>query len=143
MTQQQQERPQTAHRPVRLNGIETFFAILSLVFGSAGFLYFWISFSPLGRDDRWDVVAVRGALLLGVLLATLAGGFVLCRARRLARWLLHGAGLFAVLVLGYAIYDAWNRGGYRGDLIAIGGILAATFWIFWFAWFIKKQESET
>lgn len=137
--QQQQRQPTKA----RLHPLELVLSWLNLLLGGAGFLFFWIAFSPLGTEDRWDVVAVRAALLLGVLLATLAGGSVLCRARRLARWLLHGAGLFAVLVLGYAIYDAWNRGGYRGDLIAIGGILAATFWIFWFAWFIKKQESET
>jgi hypothetical protein len=139
MIQQKQKQPTKA----RLHPLEITLSWLSLVLGGAGFLYFWISFSPLGRGERWDVVAARAALLLGILLTTLAGGFVLCRARRLARWLLHGAGLFAVLVLGYAIYDAWCRSDYRGDLIGIAGIVAATFWIFWFAWFIKKQESET
>ena len=143
---QQQKQHNLPSARARLHPLEIILGWLSLLFGGAGFLYFWIFFSPLWRENRWDILAARATLLLGILLATLAGGFVLCRARRLARWLLHGVGLFAVLVLGYAVYDAWHRGSYRGnlgDLTIIGGIIAATFWIFWFAWFIKKQESET
>ncbi|WP_309706950.1 hypothetical protein [Armatimonas sp.] len=141
---QQQKQRELPTKKARLHPLEIVLGWLSLLFGSAGFLYFWIFFAPLWRENRWDVLAARATLLLGVLLATLAGGFVLCRARRLARWLLHGAGLFAVLVLGYAVYDIWlRRSSYRDELIAIAGIAAATFWIFWFAWFIKKQEGET
>ena len=141
MAVQQQEQRNQPPAKVRLHPLELVLGWLSLLFGGAGFLYFWIHFYPYWRENNWFVLVARGAFLLGVMLATLAGGFVLCRARRLARWLLHGAGLFAVLVLGYALYEGWSR-SYRVDLTIIAGIAAATFWIFWFAWFIKKQETE-
>lgn len=137
----QQQREPGAPTKVRLHPLEIVLGWLSVLFGGAGFLYFWAHFYPFWREDHWYILAARGALLLGVLLATLSGALVLCRARRLARWLLYAAGLFAVLVLGYALYEGWSR-SYRVDLTIIGGIMATTFWIFWFAWFLKKQEES-
>ena len=138
----QQKQRELPTKKAHLHPLELVLGWLSLLFGGGGFLYFWITFSGRWDDSRRDYLVFRGVLLLGILLATLAGGFVLCHARRLARWLLVSAGLFAILMLVFVAYDGWYR-NYRGYLIGIGGTVAATFWIFWFAWFIKKQESET
>ena len=140
MTQQQQERPQTAHRPVRLNGIETFFAILSLVFGSAGFLYFWQLFRGWSAPTSYLIAQV--ALLLGLFASSLAGLFLLLRLRKGARSLLLAAALVATTLLIYTVYDAWRDNYYRYPFgyLPILGIAAALFWLGWLAWYVKQRE---
>ena len=140
--QQQQERPQTAHRPVRLNAIEKLFATLSLVFGSAGFVYFWQLFWGDWSMLRIDYVIVQVALLLGLFASSLAGLFLFLRLRKGARGLFLVAAMVSAPLLIFVLYDGWKRGAlyYPGEYLPILGIAAALFWLIWLAWYVKQRE---
>ena len=128
----------------RLHPLELVLGWVNLLFGSISFLFFWLRYyQGWSKDNGYiAILAVRGAVLLGILLAALAGLFVLCRARRLARGMLYAAQLLTILILGIILYFRW--GNYDQAMwVEIGSILATTLWFFGFAWFIKKQESET
>jgi hypothetical protein len=142
MTQQQQERPQTALRPVRLNGIEKLFATLSLVFGSAGFVYFWLLYWGRWSDQRTDYFIAKLALLLSLLVSSLAGLFLLLYLRKLARRLLMAAGLLATAMLMYGIYDAWRYDYFLNfkKCLPLLGFAAALFWLIWLARYVKQRE---
>ncbi|MBB6051831.1 hypothetical protein [Armatimonas rosea] len=142
--QQQHERPKTAHRPVRLNGIERFFATLSLVFGSAGFVYFWQLFWGNWSNQRLDYLIAQVALLLGLFASSLAGLFLFLRLRKGARGLYLVAAVMSTALLLFTLYDGWNRGelGYSGEYLPILGIAATLFWLSWLTWYVKQREGE-
>lgn len=86
-----------------------------------------------------------GIMLLGTLLAALAGFLVLCRSRRAAVSLLRVSGACAMIMLGYCIYDLIRIPPRSPTLIyffPVLGTLAAVFWIFWFAWLLRRQENS-
>lgn len=138
--QQQQERPQTSPRPMRLNAIEKLFATLSLIFGSAGFLYFWQMFRGWSAPTSYLIAQV--ALLLGLFISSLAGLFLFLRLRKGARGLLLVAAIVATPLLIYTVYDAWRDNYYRYPYgyLPILGIAAALFWLLWLAWYVKQHE---
>jgi hypothetical protein len=142
MTQQQQERPQATHQPVRLNAIEKLFATLSLVFGSAGFVYFWQLFWRVWNNQPIDYLIVQTALLLGLFASSLAGLFLFLRLRKGARRLLLVATIVATPLLIFCAYDAWRNGylRYPFGYLPILGIAAALFWLLWLAWYVKQRE---
>lgn len=140
--QQQQERPKSTQPSVRLNGIESFFATLSLVFGSAGFLYFWQHFRGGWSDQRTDYRIAQVTLLLGLLLCILAGLFLLARLRKGAQRLLRVAALVTLTLLIWSTYDAWRDGYYRYPFgyLPLLGFAAALFWLSWLAWYVKQRD---
>ena len=143
MQQQQPPQTQTIKRPLDL--LEKALGGVSAVFGSAGFLYFWMQFRPLWHEARLDILVARLCLLAGLLIAALAGITLLSRARRLASNLLRGAAVLGVVIFGYALYDILRRSAWRfppSDLIVLGGVFAATFWMLWAARYVKQREQE-
>ncbi|MCX6366881.1 MAG: hypothetical protein NTX57_09245 [Armatimonadetes bacterium] len=140
---QQQKQRELPTKKARLHPLELVLGWVNLLFGSISFLFFWLRYYQDWSRYRGQIaiLAVFGAVLLGILLAALAGLFVLCRARRLARGMLYAAQLLTILILGIILYYRWDNYD-QAMWIEVVSIFATTLWFFGFASFIKKQEES-
>ena len=142
MTQQQQREKLTGQAPRRSSVLEIVLGTLHFLLGGSYVVLMLISI----RDDgiggmRWyDLLSNSMAALMG-LCTGLAGLLLLCRQRRVAVWLQWISTLAALIVSAIILYTTWQLINY--NWILLGVFCAIPLWMAGFAWFLKKQESDT
>ena len=144
MLQQQREKP-TGQAPRSSSVLEIVLGTLHLLVGGGGLgLLLWLSGiikEGIALGQAWYIVLGELTGIAMTLCTALAGLFLLCRQRSIARSL-QWCSTFAALctIPCVVLIGGWPLNS--SDQWILGAFLLSVFWMAWFAWFLKKQESE-
>ena len=121
-----------------------------LLGGSVLTLLLVMWFGSPGRIIRpvqpWYDIIGQLTVVLTLLATALAGLLLLCRQRRIALWLQTVSVLAALVGIPMIFISILRSGGgfsSNEGWFWFSGFLTFALWMTLFAWFIKKQESET
>jgi len=96
-------------------------------------------------DTAWYYRLSYATAILTGLCTGLAGLLLLCRQRRVAVWFQWISTLAALIMSTIILSMNWQAIKHplsTYDWILLGIFCAIPLWMAWFAWFLKRQESE-
>lgn len=126
-----------------MNPLVLVFGAVQLLLGGAA-LTILCKFLYDHHRNRYDLMGQLMVVLM-LLFTTLAGLLIVCRQGRIARWLQTISALVALIIIPLLFLGVLMSGRpiAQQSWLSLGGFTAVTLWLCGFAWFLKKQESET